>query len=155
HSHACHAAALAGLGQLAEARSQFAAATDLSDQPQLHSFLGIWEAELKLATGDRAAARSQSVTNRAMAVLSWGGDVKAQYDSLVGRCALPDFRAQARSHLRAAREYAGRSGAVEVNLRCYHLAAEVAHHERDFATAVAEAEAGIELADSCGFGRWS
>jgi tetratricopeptide (TPR) repeat protein len=55
----------------------------------------------------------------------------------------------------AARTYAGRTGNIEVALRCYHLAVEIARHEKDFDAAVAEAEAGIQLADSCGFGRWS
>jgi len=42
-----------------------------------------------------------------------------------------------------------------VALRCFHLAAELARHEGNFAQGIAEARDGIQVADSCGFGRWS
>jgi hypothetical protein len=68
---------------------------------------------------------------------------------------LPDEPREARQHLEAARTYASRSGNVVVQLRCYHLAAEIARAERAFATACGEAEAGIHLADTCGLGHYA
>src|SRR5262249_41741893 len=76
-------------------------------------------------------------------------------DCVLGRCVVAENRRQAHTHLAAARDSATRSGDVEVILRCYHLAAEIARHESDFPLAVSEALDGIQLADSCGFGQWS
>jgi hypothetical protein len=61
----------------------------------------------------------------------------------------------ANNHLDSARDYANRSGNVEVQLRCYHLAAGIARAERAYDSAWSEAEAGIHLADTCGFGQYS
>ena len=44
---------------------------------------------------------------------------------------------------------------VEIQLRCYHLAAEIARAERAYDLARSEAEAGIHLADTCGFGHYA
>jgi tetratricopeptide (TPR) repeat protein len=76
-------------------------------------------------------------------------------NAVMGRCVLMDNPLQAALHLCAARQTASRSGDVEVILRCYHLAAEIARHAGKFPLAVSEALDGIQLADSCGFGRWS
>jgi tetratricopeptide (TPR) repeat protein len=75
--------------------------------------------------------------------------------TILGRCALPEDTTAARQELNAARAYAARSGNMEVALRCFHLAAELARHEGNFALGIAEAWGGIQVADSCGFGRWS
>jgi tetratricopeptide (TPR) repeat protein len=75
--------------------------------------------------------------------------------TILGRCALPKDPAGARRELNASREYAARSGNMEVALGCFHLAAELARHVRNFGLAIAEAQDGIQVADSCGFGRWS
>jgi tetratricopeptide (TPR) repeat protein len=154
-SHGWCACALAGLGMVADARHHFAEATSREDEPMLYALRGVTEAEFKLATGNAAAARTQAEANRIICGRNnWPADC-ARCDTLLGRCALPDDSVGARSYLAAARDYAGRSGDAEVTLCCYQLAAEIARHERDFPCAVAEAEAGIQLADSCGFGRWS
>ena len=47
----------------------------------------------------------------------------------LGRCRLPDRTIEAHVHLALAREYASRPGNVEVTLRCYQLAAEIARCE--------------------------
>src|SRR5262249_42276658 len=73
-------------------------------------------------------------------------------DTLLGLLALPGFRSDARQYLDAARDYASRSGHVEVQLRCYHLATEIGRAERAYDLARSEAEAGIHLADTGGFG---
>jgi tetratricopeptide (TPR) repeat protein len=75
--------------------------------------------------------------------------------TLRGECALPEFVEKARTHLETARIYCRRSDDVEILLRCYQLGARIARLERNYALAVAEAEDGIHLADSCDFTRWS
>jgi tetratricopeptide (TPR) repeat protein len=153
--HAFLAVALVGLGRLTEARYQFQAATKLGSQSQLFSYPAIWEAEFKLATGNRTAARSQTEANQTICRHNhWTRD-NALCDTVLGRCALSDDPTQARTHLTAARAFASRSGNIDVTLRCYHLAAEITRHERDFSLAVTEAMNGIQLADSCGFGHYS
>jgi tetratricopeptide (TPR) repeat protein len=154
-SHAYLAAAFAGLGSGVNARHHFAEATKREHEPILYSVLGAEEAEFKLTTGDPAAAHTQTEANRIICRRNNWTDSIARCDTLLGRCALPEDPAGARTHLAAARAYANRSGHVEVTLRCYHLAAEIARHEGNFALAVSEALDGIQLADSCGFGRWS
>src|SRR5262245_19006563 len=74
---------------------------------------------------------------------------------MLGRCAMSENPTQGRTHLADAREFASRYGDIQVALRCHHLAAEIARHEKNFPLASSEAQDGIQLADSCGFGRWS
>jgi hypothetical protein len=154
-AHSYLAVAFVGLGEPAQARHHFAAATALETEPLLYSLRGIWEAEFKLACGDVAGALTQSEANRAVCARNGWTDSVARSDATIGRCLLPDAPDRARLHLAAARRYTDRSGNAEVALRCYHLAAEIARCERDFASAAAEAESGLQLADSSGFCRWS
>jgi tetratricopeptide (TPR) repeat protein len=154
-SHAYLAASFAGLGSLSDARHNFTKATKLSNQPMLHNLYGQQEAEFKLVTGNQTGARTQTEFNCTICDQNNWTLHLTVCKTILGRCVLPNDLATARVHLVAARDYASRSGDVEVTLRCYHLAAEIARHEPDFPTAVVEAEAGIQLADSCGFGRWS
>jgi tetratricopeptide (TPR) repeat protein len=144
-----------GLGLLADVPDQFLAATKLEDKGLLVGFPGILEAEFKLATGKKEAARRQTETNLEFCQRKNLTIQASRCATFLGRCALPDDLAQARVHLGASREYASRSGNIEVCLRSYHLAAEIARHERDFSLAVTEAMNGIQLADSCVFGHWS
>src|SRR5262249_36118377 len=154
-SHAYLAHALFGLGELGEARDHFAAATALQDGRRLYSLRGIWEAELRLALGDRAAARELTTANRALAPRGpWARDVSL-CGTLLGLLALPEDPRAARERLEAARGYGSGSGHVEVQLRCYHLACEIARAERAHDLARAEAQAGIHLADTCGFGLYA
>jgi tetratricopeptide (TPR) repeat protein len=154
-SHVYLAHTLVGLGRLTDARLQFQAATKLEHNPPLYAIAGIWEAELKFAAGNRAAACAQTKANQVICRNERWTSVEALCDIVLGRCALPHNATQAGVHLDAARAYAGRSGHIEITLRCYHLAAEIARHESDFSTAVSEALSGIQLADSCEFGHWS
>src|SRR5262249_42623553 len=80
---------------------------------------------------------------------------QAVCDTLLGLLALPDDLAAAKQHLQDARAFASRSGHVEVQLRSYHLAAELARVEGDFDLARSEGEAGIHLSDTCGYGHYS
>jgi hypothetical protein len=153
--HICLAIAFFHLGKLGDAQRHFAEATKLDSRPYLCNLGGIWEAEYKLAVGDRSGAAAQTQANRAICLeRRWTG-IQAQCDTLLGLLALPDDLLTAWQCLCASRSYAGRSDHVEVQLRCYHLAAELARAERACNLAQSEAEAGINLADTCGFGHYS
>jgi tetratricopeptide (TPR) repeat protein len=154
NSHTDLGTALAWLGKLDDARRHFAAATKLEDEPQLYSLRGIWEAEFKLEVGDRPGAAAQTQANLDIAVWKRWAQDQALCGTLLGRLALPADPPAARRHLDAARNYCSRSDHVEVQLRCYHLACEIARTEQDFDLARSEAEAGIHLADTCGFGHY-
>ena len=65
------------------------------------------------------------------------------------------IRAPVAKHLQDARAFANRSGYVELQLRCFHAACELQHHVGDYPQSIAEGEAGILLADTCGFGKYS
>jgi hypothetical protein len=157
HAHAYLAAVSGQLGALNEALQHFSAGQGsallrLAAVEQLSSLGGIWEAELKLITGKRseAAALAQAHRDDARQNL-WIRD-QALCEALLGRLALPDDPAGARLHLAAARGYASRSSHVEVQLRCSHLAVEIARTCQAYDLARSEAEVGIHLADTCGFG---
>jgi hypothetical protein len=44
---------------------------------------------------------------------------------------------------------------VELQLRCFHSATELHRHLNDLPQSITEAESGILLADTCGFGKFS
>jgi hypothetical protein len=155
YSHACLAGTFARLGKRAEARQHFMVATKLEDAPHLYSVRGIREAEFKRASGDREGAADQTRQNREIATRHQWTDTQALCDTVLGLLSLPDEPAVARQHLDGARVYASRSGHVEVQLRCYFLAAEIGQTEGAFDLARSEAEAGIHLADTCDFGHYS
>jgi tetratricopeptide (TPR) repeat protein len=156
YSHGHLAAALAGLGEVAGARTCLSKATTRSDDVQMWCMRVIQEVELSLRTTSdhtrgaelaRECLRYSAATDRSRS--------EATSHCLLGHCCLTHDTPQGNEHLTVARAYASRTGNVEVALRCYHLAAEIARHEKDFSLAEAEALDGIQLADSCGFGRWS
>ncbi len=76
-------------------------------------------------------------------------------NSLLALVLLPDDPAQAAGCLQDARAFANRSGVVEFQLRCVHAACELHRHLGDYPQAITEADAGVLLADTCGFGRYS
>ncbi len=146
------AQALGRTGQVEDAQRYYAQAAQMKSDLQIQL---IWEAEFRIITGDLSGARLTTEVNQAAVRLNGWTRNEAICDTFLGHCCLPNNLAQAHTHLLAARHYASRSGNIEVALRCYHLAAEVARRKKDFGLAVAEAEAGIQLADSSGFGRWA
>ena len=153
--YACLATALSGLGFVADSRRHFAEAKKGQSNPFLYSISGVWEAEWKLATGDQVGALTQTEANRKIAVQQNWTDTLALCDVLRGLCKLSDDLMLSGRCLASAREYASRTGHIETALRCYHLAAVLARYEKNFDLALSEALDGIQLADSCGFGRWS
>jgi tetratricopeptide (TPR) repeat protein len=154
YSHTSLASALAALGDMADTRRHFDAATKLEGKP-LYSVRGIREAEFRLACGDVVGTQQQTRANREICQRNgWSREV-ALCDTLLGQLLLSHNPAAAQSHLDAAREFGARSGGVEIQLRTYRLAAELAQHLGDLPTAMAEAEAGLLLADGCGFGQYA
>ncbi len=154
-SHAHMACALARLGKPDEAHRHFTAATALADSQQLISLAGVWEAEIKLACGDRVGAAAQARNNREAAEQDARTRDRALCDTLLGLLMLPEDPVVARQYLDRVRSDAIRSGDVEVQLRCYHLASEIERAERNYEMAQSEAEAGIQLADAFCFGHYS
>ena len=142
------------LGDITTAAADFQRATELEGGP-LVSLRGIQEADCKLLRGDWSGALSQTRANREiMGRHDWNDDC-CRCNALLARLLLPDDPAQAARHLQDARAFATRSGAVELQLRCFHSACELHRHLGDHPQAIAEAESGILLADTCGLGKFS
>ena len=142
------------LGDISAAVADFQEATIL-ERKALCSGNGIREAECKVLRGDRTGARNQTQANRDLAVVHNSNTDVCRCNALLARLLLPDDPAQAAQHLQDARAFADRSGTVELQLRCFHAACELQRHLGDFPQSIAEAEAGILLADTCGFGKYS
>src|ERR1022692_4589053 len=153
-SLAYRAASHLALGAVSEAVADFQLATYLEREP-LYSGRGISEAECKLLRGDRSGALGQTQANREIAVGNDRNDTLCRCNALLARLVLSDDPAQAAQHLQDARAFANRSGNVEFQLRSFHAACELQRHLGDYPQSIAEAEAGILLADTCGFGKYS
>jgi tetratricopeptide (TPR) repeat protein len=135
-------------------RDDFSRATELEGGP-LYGLSGVAEAEYNELLGDRAGALSQTEANRRDCVAyNWNGDV-CRCDALLARLLLPDDPARAAHHLESARAFASRSGVIELQLRCFHAATELQRPLGDLTQSITEGEAGILLADTCGFGKFS
>jgi tetratricopeptide (TPR) repeat protein len=142
------------LGDVSAGIADFQRATELQGEP-LRSLPGIFEAERKLLLDDQSGAVSQTQASREIAVRNnFNGDV-CRCNALLARLLLLDDHAQAAQHLQDARAFANRSGTIELQLRCFHAACELQRHLGDYPQSIAEGEAGILLADTCGFGKFS
>ena len=154
YSVACRATAHFALGEIAAAAADFQRATKLEDK-LVFVVPSVSEPECRLLCGDRSGALGQVQDNRKrVAGYYWNRDL-CRCNSLLARLLLPDDPAQAAQHLQEARDFASRSGDVDLQLRCFHAASDIHRHLGDYPQAVAEAEAGILLADTCGFGQFS
>jgi tetratricopeptide (TPR) repeat protein len=153
-SLAYRAASHLALGNITAAVGDFQHATEIEGQP-LYSLRGIQESECRFRRGDPLGACNQTQANREFAV---GGDYKddlCRCDALLARILLSDDPVKAGQHLQDARAFANRSGDIELQLRCFQAACELQLHLGDYPQAIAEGEAGILLADTCGFGQFS
>jgi len=153
YSLALRAASHFALGDVNAAAGDFEHATKLG-RP-LYSLSATLEAQSKLLRGDRRGARSQTQANRELMAKNNYNDDVCRCNALLARLLLPDDPAKADSHLQDARAFAQRSGHVELQLGCFHAACELRLHLKDYTQAIAEAEAGVRLADTCGFGKYS
>jgi tetratricopeptide (TPR) repeat protein len=144
------------LGDVSAAAADFQKATELEGKP-LYSLRGIYEAESKFARGDRQGAIKQSQANweTLTKMKKYANENRCRCDALLARLLLPDDSAYAAKHLDKARAFAEASGVVELQLRCFHSACELYQHLGDYLQAIAEGEAGVLLADTCGFGKYS
>jgi tetratricopeptide (TPR) repeat protein len=142
------------LGDVTAAAADFQHATELEGEP-LYSLRGTREAGCKLLRGDRSGALCQTQANWEWAVgPNYGADL-CRCNSLLARLLLSADTAQAAQHLHDARIFANRSGYIELQLGCFRAACELHRHLGDLAQSITEAEAGILLADTCGFGWFS
>jgi tetratricopeptide (TPR) repeat protein len=147
------ACVLTALGEMEDAAGQFRRASEIEGQ-NLASLSGILEAEFKTLQGLEQQAISQTEDNRQASITNgWGANL-CRCDALLARLCLKDCTRASR-HLADAREFATRSGMVELQLRCFHSACELQRSRGDNAQSILEAEAGILLADTCGFGKYS
>jgi hypothetical protein len=152
--HAYLAAAMFRMGQYSHFWVEFAASAAVAGDGSQFVLRHILEAECRLALGDRAGAAAlcrQDVDTCRRNNWTYRRFVN---EVLLGLLALPDNPTSARQYLEAARNYASRSSDVEVQLRCYHLAAELARTEGALEVSCREAEVGLHHADTCGFGHY-
>ncbi|HEY2914218.1 MAG TPA: DUF4062 domain-containing protein [Candidatus Angelobacter sp.] len=154
YSLAYRAASQFALGDVTAAVADFRRATELEGRP-LFSFRGMQEAECKLLQGDRPGARRQTQASRELAGTNDWNDELCRSNALLARFLLPEDPVRANQHLQEARAFANRSGDVDFQLCCFYAACELQLHLSDYTQALAETDAGILLADTCGFGKSS
>jgi class 3 adenylate cyclase/tetratricopeptide (TPR) repeat protein len=148
------AAAHFALGEVETAAADFQRATVLEGKPMV-GLRGIREAECRLLRGDRLGALSQTQANREFAATNDYNTDLCRCHTLLAILLLAKDPAQATQHLQETRPFANRSGNIELQLRCFHSAAELYRHLNDLPQSITEAESGILLADTCGFGKYS
>jgi len=107
------------LGHMISANADFRDAT-LLFHAVLTSQQGVREAEGKLRRGDQAGALSQTRANLDWASRNNYQDDMCRCSALLALLLIADDPAHATSHLQDARGFANRSGAVELQLRCFH-----------------------------------
>ena len=142
------------LGDSAAARTDFARATEIETM-QLYSVSGISEAESKLLVGDRSGAHEQTISNQQTCADNQWSASACRCDALLAQLSLANDSAQAARYLESARAFANRSGHVDLQLGCFHAATELYRHLGDHPQSITEAESGILLADTYGFGKSS
>ena len=148
---ALRAAILHDLGEVDAAARGFASLRALGDQPVARRAL--WEAEHHLALGRAREAAEATSQNLALCErLGWEGHASHAH-AVLGRAAIEEGDlAAAAGHLDLARRWVAISGEVEAALRVHELAARIALAAGRRGDASREVEAGLHLAEVCGFG---
>jgi tetratricopeptide (TPR) repeat protein len=148
YSYARRAIAHFALGNLDRAFDDFEHATRLFGGA-LISNIGLLEAECHARSGDAARSRGlQSVPHERATDVCGSSALFAEFFA-------QEEPGQSAKLLASARGFADKSGHVELQLRCFRAASSLQRELRNFPQAIAEAEAGILLADTCGFGKFS
>ena len=129
-------------------------ATKMEGRP-LYSMWGVLEAATQLQRGRYTEGLNQTQANRHLSYQKNWSDNLCRCNALLALLLAPTDSANAARRLMEARAFADRSNAIELQLRCFHAACELQRHLADYTTPIVEAEAGILLADSCGFGKFS
>lgn len=149
-SLAARAIAAHALGDVAAARADFAAATELDDQ-SLSSVWGSWHVRHDLDLGDLAAARALADHGFATAHTNrWSIDLPV-FDALLARIDLAEDR-DPTPHFDAIRAQTSRTGDMECIIETHLLAARHLLARGDTQGALGEAEIGLLHAVACGFG---
>jgi tetratricopeptide (TPR) repeat protein len=141
------------LGNIAAADRDFQHATRLIGEP-LYSFWGVLESECDFLRGKRDSAILRSESSRESAIKNHIDNDLCLLNALLARlmCSVDQFRSH--QYLIDAREFANRSGDVGLQLRCFHAGCELQLGLGDLTNAIAEAKAGILLAETCNFGKY-
>lgn len=142
------------LGHIHSAKDDFRSASEMAGGDSSGS-RSIYEARSKMLLGDRAGGLNQAHTVRKYALEDKMNFDLCRCDSLLTRLLSRDDPSQAEQYLAEGRKFANYSGNIEFQLDCFHAACELQLHLGDFLQAIAEAEGGILLADTCGFGHYS
>ena len=142
------------LGKISAAVADFQQAAELEEEGSYTS-RGICEAECKLLCGDRSGARGQIQMIHKAAQRNDLNGIVCICNALLARLLLPDNPVLASQHLHDARTFANNSGDVVLQLQCFYAACALRQYLGDYPQAIAEAEAGILLADTCNLGKYS
>ncbi|HEX7843414.1 MAG TPA: FAD-dependent oxidoreductase [Kofleriaceae bacterium] len=144
---------LALMGALDLARICFDKASPLPKQ--VISIRELYVADLQARLGDTHGARSQAEAS--LAAFSELGNQRnsVRCHTLLARLSLPGDSVGARRHLAPAREWATRTGDLEVILQVHQLAAAIHRTTDDLDAALAELNEGIRIADDHGAGLYS
>ncbi|MEA2343634.1 MAG: hypothetical protein QOF63_1803 [Thermoanaerobaculia bacterium] len=138
------------LGNVAAARADFAAATELEGQP-LYSLRGSQQVRHQLDLGDSAAARILAISGMAMARShDWNFDLP-RFDALLARIDLAEGK-DPTPHLDEIRAWTSRTGDMEYIIEAHLLTARHLLARGDTQSALGEAETGLLHAVACGFG---
>jgi tetratricopeptide (TPR) repeat protein len=138
------------LGDVAAARADFAAATELEGQ-SLSSIWGSWHVRHHLDLGDLTSARALADHGLAMARRNgWNGEIP-RFDALLARIDLAEG-GDPTPHLDAIRAWTSRTGDMQYIIEAHLLAAQYLLARGDTQSALGEAETGLLHAVTCGYG---
>lgn len=138
-------------GRLAQARQNFADATNVAGEP-LRAAIGLWETNLHFHTGNRKAALEMSLANLAYCEQRRYKGVTALLYAFVGHLVLPDSLSEARRYLSSASQLSASTDHVEGIIHAKDLAAAIHLHEKHPDLAYTEASEGLLLAETHKYG---
>jgi tetratricopeptide (TPR) repeat protein len=150
HSLAHRAIAAHALGDVAAARADFAAATELEGEP-LFSARGSQHVRYHIDLRDLAAARALASHGLASARTYDLNHEIPRFDALLARIDLAEGR-DPTPHLDGIRAWTSRTGDMEWIIEAHLLAARYLLARGDTQSALGEAETGLLHAVACGFG---
>lgn len=139
------------MGEISEAKQHFLTATEIN-KGILNSTSGILQIEHLWNLGQKEQAI-------AMIDKNLSGDIDRDHRDTILRhyfksvITLPLFMLDARKCHQKLLKWTEKSGHMEFIIHADMLAAKIAYHSKDYPTAIAEATAGLNQADSCGFGK--
>jgi tetratricopeptide (TPR) repeat protein len=149
-SLAFRAIAAHALGDIAAARVDFAAATELEGQP-LYSLRGSRHARHRVDLGDLTAAQALAEHGMAKAHQNGWNDDLPRFGALLARIALAEG-GDPTPHIDAIRAWTSRTGEMEWIIEAHLLTARHLLARGDTQAALGEAETGLLHAVACGYG---